>query len=608
MANLQQILTQGSQALNSGQLEVAEKCFDAVLMTVPDEPNALFLLGVVRQSQDRFDESEKLMRLALPTHPSPTDVLNSLGNLMIKMQKPDHAIELYEAAIEKNSSLADSHFNLGLAYEKLSRHEEAVRSIEKACELNPQDVRFWSALGTSLKSLDRIEEALESFNKALDISPDYFKALHNKGVALRMLERPDEALICFKKALPQDDRVPELHFSMACAAYDAGDLSAADKSLNQAISLKADYVLAHETLNKMYWEHGNTDKFTLTYQTAIKRMPVSTELRVAYANQLKLANRTEQAAEVLHTALDELGPAPELHHCLGMLYGQTGSVDFAVEHLSTAVSGDPASERYRIDVANFLIREAQYKEAMTHLEVAESVNPDDQEMWALKGLCWRFTSDDREAWLNNYDLFVQAKLLETPDGYDSFEHFMHELRQALIVMHDNVETPLDQSVRGGTQTPGRLLFKPVKVIQDYRLVLENRIREYLASLPDDPKHPYLRRKAASFRFSGSWSVRLKTEGFHVNHVHPEGWLSGPTYIEVPKSVHEDDPEKAGWVKFGETGMDLGPTRERAALEICPREGLCVFFPAYTWHGTIPFHSSEHRMATPCDVLPTTFSG
>lgn len=608
MPNIQQTLGQGFQALNSGQLEIAERCFDAVLMAVPEEPNALFLLGVVRQSQDRFVESEKLMRLALPKHPSPADVLNSLGNLMRKMQQPDRAIELYEAALKKQPSLVDCHFNLGLAYEKLARHEEAITSIEKACELTPGDVRFWSALGTSLKSLDRIEQALEAFNKALDILPEYFKALHNKGVTLRMLERPDEALKCFQKALPQGTQVPELHFSMACASYDAGDLKAADKSLNQAIALKADYVLAHETLNKMYWEHGSTDKFTLSYQAAIKRMPLSADLRVAYANQLKLANQTEQAAEVLHTALDEIGESPELHHCLGMLYGQTGNVEFAVEHISTAVRGDPASERYRIDVANFLIREAQYKEAMTHLEVAESVNPDEQEMWALKGLCWRFTGDDREAWLNNYDLFVQAKLLEMPDGYDSFEHFMHELRQALIVMHDKVETPLDQSVRGGTQTPGRLLFKPVKVIQDYRFVLEKRVREYLASLPDDPKHPFLRRKAVNFRFSGSWSVRLKTEGFHVNHVHPDGWFSGPTYIEVPNSVRPDDPEKAGWVIFGKTGMDLGPERERAAVEVCPEEGLCAFFPSYTWHGTIPFHSDDHRMTTPCDVLPTTISG
>lgn len=30
-----------------------------------------------------------------------------------------------------------------------------------------------------------------------------------------------------------------------------------------------------------------------------------------------------------------------------------------------------------------------------HLDVAQKVNQFEQEMWALKGLCWRFTGDDR---------------------------------------------------------------------------------------------------------------------------------------------------------------------------------------------------------------------
>lgn len=324
---------------------------------------------------------------------------------------------------------------------------------------------------------------------------------------------------------------------------------------------------------------------------------------MAYANQLMMAQHTEEARIVLDAAINELGPVPQINHCLGLLYGQTGNAELAVKHISDAVNLDPHNDRYRIDVSNFLIREAQYSEAMEHLDVAQKVNQFEQEMWALKGLCWRFTGDDRDAWLNDYDRFVQAKVLDTPEGYDNFEHFMHDLRKALIAMHETVETPLDQSIRNGTQTPGRLLFQPVKEIMDYRLVLEKRIRQYLGSLPDDPNHPFLCRKTGNFRFSGSWSVRLRNQGFHVNHVHPEGWFSGPTYMEVPESVRPDDPEKAGWVKFGETGMNLGPERETIVKAVCAQDGLCAFFPSYVWHGTNPFHSDEHRMTTPCDVVP-----
>lgn len=602
MQKLQQALNQGLQALNSGNLEMAEQCFSWVLNHVPQEPNALFLLGGVRQKQGQFTEAEQLMRKALLKHPQQADVLNSLGNLMGKLQRPEQGVDFYQQAIKKRPVFATAYFNLGLLYKEQGQFKEAIEALSTASSQSPSSAQIWSALGSVLKEFDQLDEAIVAFDHALKIQPNYVNALHNKGVVLRTLQRPDEAIDCYNKALLQADNVAELHFSKACASYDRGDSQDADLSLNRAIVLKPDYILAHETLNKMYWEHGEQDKFAQSFQKAIKQQPNSADLRVAYADQLKLAKRSEEAVSVLNTALKDLGSLPQVNHSLGMLLGQTGNAKLAVEYVSNAVKQKPDNARYRIDAANFLIQQEQYATAMTHLDVAQSLNPFEQEMWALKGLCWRFTGDEREAWLNNYELLVQAKRLDTPEGYDNFEHFMHELRTVLIGMHQKVRTPLDQSVRNGTQTPGRLIFQKVKVIQDYRNVLESRIREYLTSLPEDPTHPFLSRITKDFRFSGSWSVRLKTEGFHVNHVHPEGWLSGPTYIEVPESIRPDDPTKAGWVNFGATGMNLGEKREKTMLSVCPQEGLCAFFPSYIWHGTNPFHGDEYRMTTPCDIL------
>lgn len=603
MGNIQQSLQQSLQAINKKQYTLAEQYLTAILNAIPEEPNALFLLGGVRQRQHRFDEAENLMVRSLTKHPLQADVLNTLGNLMGKMEKPQQAIIFFQQALKKRPQFAIANFNLGLTYNKLAKHSEAVKALTTASEQAPDNAQIWSALGCSFKDLMQFEEALHAFDKALKIKPGYIKALNNKGLTLRLLQRPEEAINCYQQALPIGSDIPELHFNIACASYDSGKKEDAEISLNKAITLKPDYVLAHETLNKMYWEHGESDKFTQTFQKAIKVYPESIDLRVSYANQLKMAKRGAEAVEILNTAMRELGAAPKISHCLGQLYGQTGNAELAVEHISNAVKLEPTNERYRIDVSNFLIQKHQYNEAMIHLDAAQISNPFEQEMWALKGLCWRFTGDDRDAWLNDYDRFIKAKILDTPEGYDNFEHFIHDLRKALINMHNTIETPLDQSVRYGTQTAGRLLYQPVKEVIDYRTVLEKRVREYLSELPDDQSHPFLSRKTENFRFSGSWSVRLQSEGFHVNHVHPDGWFSGPTYIEVPQSIRSDDPKKAGWVTFGETGMNLGPDREKIVTSVCPQEGLCAFFPSYIWHGTIPFHSDEHRMTTPCDIVP-----
>ena len=91
-------------------------------------------------------------------------------------------------------------------------------------------------------------------------------------------------------------------------------------------------------------------------------------------------------------------------------------------------------------------------------------------------------------------------------------------------------------------------------------------------------------------------MRLTDAGFHVNHVHPAGWLSSALYIALPEAVAEGEQ---GWLKLGEPqaelGLGLAPFRT-----IEPKAGRLVLFPSTMWHGTIPFAAGE-RMTVAFDV-------
>jgi len=65
--------------------------------------------------------------------------------------------------------------------------------------------------------------------------------------------------------------------------------------------------------------------------------------------------------------------------------------------------------------------------------------------------------------------------------------------------------------------------------------------------------------------------------------------------------------QAGWIKFGETSLNLG-SGESVAKAIQPEAGKCVFFPSYFWHGTYPLESEEYRMTIPCDIDPIRSMG
>jgi hypothetical protein len=118
--------------------------------------------------------------------------------------------------------------------------------------------------------------------------------------------------------------------------------------------------------------------------------------------------------------------------------------------------------------------------------------------------------------------------------------------------------------------------------------IEGPIRRHIAAIGE----------GGGYRFHGSWSARLAPNGFHVNHLHPMGWISSACYIALPAAV---DLGHQGWIQFGEPGVPTAPALAAEHL-VKPEPGLLVLFPSYMWHGTVPFSGGEPRLAVAFDLL------
>jgi hypothetical protein len=100
----------------------------------------------------------------------------------------------------------------------------------------------------------------------------------------------------------------------------------------------------------------------------------------------------------------------------------------------------------------------------------------------------------------------------------------------------------------------------------------------------------------------SWGIAVNGEGHEGWHVHPDGWLSGVFYLEVPDLSGTHAP-RAGQVEFGP--YPLGPAHDAAAWPgwtVQPRSGDLILFPSYFAHRTWPTHVHEERVCISFDVL------
>ncbi len=110
----------------------------------------------------------------------------------------------------------------------------------------------------------------------------------------------------------------------------------------------------------------------------------------------------------------------------------------------------------------------------------------------------------------------------------------------------------------------------------------------------------MQRNTGAARIAEGWSVQLRRDGFHVNHVHPKGWISSAYYVSVPDEV-KDTQLRSGWLKFGEPRYPV-PTATPDFM-VQPEAGTLVLFPSYFWHGTTAIQGETPRTTIAFDALP-----
>ncbi len=571
-----------------GQPGPAETILLRVLDLAPENPDALQLLGMIARQAGRNGDAAALFRRSLAGAPGQPHVHNNLGNCLLDLGDTAGAAIAYREALRLTPGYDDARVNLAIAQLGAEDATGACDTLAPLLRRDPRNARAWATLGQARRAAGELDHAITAFRTALALRPDHVPTLHNLGVALRLAGWREEALALLARAMEGDPASPEIAYALGHCLQDLGRIDAAITAYERAITLRPTDRAAHASLNGLLWRQGRSDAWLESYRLALALYPGDEGLLCDLADRLLLAGDAAGAAALLAPHAGAGGP--ELQHQLGRARWSLGESEAALARFDAAGDFAPAMR----EAARACIILDRPGEALDRLEPLLAADRFDQQGLALQGLGWRFTGDPREAWLNDAERLVSTSLLAPPDA-----GFNARLDAALSALHRDRQHPLDQTLRGGTQTSDDLFALPDPMIAQVRGMIEAQVAEWIAGLPRDADHPFLSRNTGRFAFSGSWSVRLRSSGFHENHIHPEGWISACYYVALPDAVSH---ERQGWLKFGETGLRLGE-RERITRMIRPEPGLLVLFPSYFYHGTVPFEDTGHRTTIAFDIVP-----
>lgn len=593
-------LSRALQMARAGRSAAALEILGVVLARTPGEPEALHLTGMVLRSQGKLTEAEQYLRQSLHASPGRAHVHNNLGNLLAQQRRHAEAVDSYRSAIAIAPDYPDAWYNLGTVALRIGDARTACDALERAAAAQPDVAKAWAALGHAHRQLGNRDQARLAYLKGVQADGTHCGAHHGLALLLRQEGELSTALQHMDRCLEIAPSDAELHLSRGNVLVDMGSHEAARAAYRRAVELRPDYLEAHQALNNALWLYGDASQYLDSYRSALERIPAAIELHVDFAHRLILLGRASQAQRHLSDQIARGIESASIHHALGRALASQGETAEAYGHVQHAVAIDP-QPRFRLDAARLCLIENYAAAAVSHLDAVLEAAPDDQVAIAYRGVCWRQLGDARESTLNDYSRYVRTFDLPAPPGYASMADFNQDLAQALAPLHRARREPADQSLRGGTQTIEDLFATGLPLVAALRAQFEAAIREYVRDLPTGDDHPLLRRKTGEFRFAGSWSVRLARAGYHVNHVHSQGWISSCYYVRVPQAS-ADTSLQAGWLKLGETDLKLAH-RERIGQMVQPREGMLVLFPSYLFHGTTPFDTDEERITVAFDVIP-----
>jgi predicted TPR repeat methyltransferase/Tfp pilus assembly protein PilF len=222
---LPQAIELAGDLIRADELDEAEHLLGAVLARLPEQPDALHFLGMLRHAQGDTAGGIALIQQAISAMPTAWGAWNNLGNLLLQQRRFDEAAAAYARSIalgETPAQRAPAWNNLGTLHRKCRRLREAEAACRTAIDLVPDFADAWYNLSRILIEDGRVAEGLAANSRAVVLWPREVQARDQVIRALVLLGELEPAAALYRDWLREDPDNPVIqHQLAACLQADA---------------------------------------------------------------------------------------------------------------------------------------------------------------------------------------------------------------------------------------------------------------------------------------------------------------------------------------------------------------------------------------------------
>ena len=583
-------------AWQRGDLKQAAKLFDQCHKKL-SQPNHMHACAETYFKVGRYSDAQVILKKLLRQVNITPQIMSLSGDINKATGKLDAAVKDYRQAVTMAPKTPELHYNLALALFANSNIVEAKVALGRALKIRPDYVKALVLLGRCLAATEQFDDAQQAFTKAITIEPNNYLPHYRlgrlhvyKGNSAKATESLDASLDINQQLMPAQEALV-LNSIYSGEHQTTADLIEASLRIapnnESIIAIATDWAIENKQDNPYHY-----------YDKAWQNRPTA-NLFKDFINSLILSSDSSRAEILMADYEASIGKDLAWESAKLKILETQGHY----EEMISLIKSSPRRSKHQMYncLAHFAL--GHYGTSYDCAQKLHHSQPSNQYYLALLTTALRCLGDKRYDQLADYNkLILQANLDTQFENSPRFRDFKTDLIAHLNQLHVTRRAPLQQSVRGGTQTPGNLFAQSKSpLIHSLKHSIADVSQPFFSRLKSaglNESHPIITAFPDTPYFHASWSIRTAEGGFHKSHIHSKGWYSSACYIDVPEVIN--DESDAGYLVLGKP-----PFKTKDELEpdysIKPKAGSLILFPSYVWHATQSYQGKGNRLVVAFDV-------
>lgn len=370
-----------SEKVHPPDLQSATTELGEALGLDPAMDSARLLLAQVLLKQKKYSDALPVAEEYTKRQPKESQGFSALGSAYEGLGGNDAATESLRKAAALAPNEAETRISLGALLAEKGKTEEAIQQFRVAEHLHPSDPEVHAELASLLdkagaKQQARAERAIVAKVRSAENNASIIEGLNQKASQALSSGDSKSAIAACQRAIQLDPSNAKLHYNLALAFDQAGDLTSERRELLRSSSLDTGLALAHNQLGLLALNGGHHREAESEFIKALKIDPKLAEaqnsLGVLYSQQ----GKGKEAASFFQQAIENDPKFPKAHVNFGLLLAQNGNLAAAEQQFRTALQIDANYADAYAALGMLEAKTGRANEALRNFQKAVDLNPE----------------------------------------------------------------------------------------------------------------------------------------------------------------------------------------------------------------------------------------